>query len=83
MRLDHLLSREKGEVGAALLFVCRGAGARGDPRGKEDSGGDAPGGDTRTHTEHGPVLARGVKTRAADGTMLGTAWESRWLPEHI
>ena len=22
-----------------------------------------------------------VKTRAADGTMPGTAWESRWLPE--
>ena len=22
-----------------------------------------------------------VKTCAADGTMLGTAWESRWLPE--
>ena len=28
-----------------------------------------------------PVLARGVKTRAADGTMLETAWESRWLPD--
>ena len=23
-----------------------------------------------------------VKTCAADGTMLETAWESRWLPEH-
>ena len=23
-----------------------------------------------------------VKTRAADGTMPGTAWESRWLPDH-
>ena len=22
-----------------------------------------------------------VKTRAADGTMLETAWESRWLPD--
>ena len=22
-----------------------------------------------------------VKTQAADGTMLETAWESRWLPE--
>ena len=28
-----------------------------------------------------PVLARGVKTRAADGTMLETAWESRWPPK--
>ena len=24
-----------------------------------------------------------VKTMAADGTMLETAWESRWLPELI
>ena len=24
-----------------------------------------------------------VKTIAADGTMLETAWESRWLPEYI
>ena len=22
-----------------------------------------------------------VKARAADGTVLGTAWESRWLPD--
>ena len=29
-----------------------------------------------------PVLARGVKTRAADSTMLETAWESRWLPDY-
>ena len=24
-----------------------------------------------------------VKTQAADGTMLETAWESRWLPESL
>ena len=24
-----------------------------------------------------------VKTETADGTMLETAWESRWLPEHL
>ena len=24
-----------------------------------------------------------VKTQAADGTMLETAWESRWLPESM
>ena len=24
-----------------------------------------------------------VKTKAADGTMLETAWESRWAPESI
>ena len=28
-----------------------------------------------------PALARVVKPRAADGTMLETAWESRWLPD--
>ena len=24
-----------------------------------------------------------VKTQAADDTMLETAWESRWLPDHL
>ena len=28
-----------------------------------------------------PIPNTAVKTRAADGTMLETAWESRWLPE--
>ena len=28
-----------------------------------------------------PIPNTMVKTQAADGTMLGTAWESRWLPE--
>ena len=28
-----------------------------------------------------PIPNTTVKTRAADGTMLETAWESRWLPE--
>ena len=29
-----------------------------------------------------PIPNTMVKTWAADGTMLGTAWESRWLPDH-
>ena len=29
-----------------------------------------------------PIPNTMVKTQAADGTMLETAWESRWLPEH-
>ena len=29
-----------------------------------------------------PIPNTMVKARAADGTMPGTAWESRWLPEH-
>ena len=28
-----------------------------------------------------PIPNTIVKTQAADGTMLETAWESRWLPE--
>ena len=30
-----------------------------------------------------PIPNTAVKTRAADGTMLETAWESRWLPEPV
>ena len=29
-----------------------------------------------------PIPNTMVKTQAADGTMLETAWKSRWLPEH-
>ena len=28
-----------------------------------------------------PIPNTTVKTQAADGTMLETAWESRWLPD--
>ena len=35
---------------------------------------------SRTRNSH---LCEFVKPQAADGTMLETAWESRWLPEHI
>ena len=30
-----------------------------------------------------PIPNTMVKTQAADGTMLETVWESRWLPESI
>ena len=30
-----------------------------------------------------PIPNTMVKTMTADGTMLETAWESRWLPESI
>ena len=30
-----------------------------------------------------PIPNTMVKTQAADGTMLVTAWESRWLPDSI
>ena len=29
-----------------------------------------------------PIPNTMVKTQAADDTMLETAWESRWLPDH-
>ncbi len=29
-----------------------------------------------------PIPNTMVKTQEADGTMLETAWESRWLPDH-
>ena len=45
-RLDHLLSKEKKQVRKlVILFSYREIG-------NELSGGDAPGGNTRTHPEH-------------------------------
>ena len=68
MRLDHLLSKEMGEVGVALLLICQGQ--------------------VKTllvvmRLGDTPVLIPNtmVKTQAADGTILETVWESRWLPD--
>ena len=30
-----------------------------------------------------PIPNTMVKTRAADGTILETVWESRWLPDFV
>ena len=30
-----------------------------------------------------PIPNTMVKTRSADGTILETVWESRWMPPHI
>ena len=30
-----------------------------------------------------PIPNTTVKPQAADGTMLETAWESRWLPDYM
>ena len=85
MRLDHLLSREE-EVRAVLLFWCQGSKEQGESR----EGGRSPGclrKDTRKKLAamrpgetHVPIPNTMVKARAADGTMPGTAWESRRLP---
>ena len=68
MRLDHLLSKETEEVGVALLLICQGQ--------------------VKTllvvmRLGDTPVLIPNtmVKTQAADGTILETVWESRWLPD--
>ena len=72
MRLDHLLSKEESRG----WIHCSVAKAR-----------------ERRFNKKVPVAMRlgvtpvlipntMVKTQAADGTMLETAWKSRWLPEH-
>ena len=69
MRLDHLLSKEE-EVRVVLLLICRETNKKGIFLVTMRIG------DT-------PVLIPNtmVKTYAADGTMLETIWESRWLPD--
>ena len=87
MRLDHLLSKETEEVGVALLLICQGqvkkllealiAKQLARASRSEDHFLVAMRlGDT-------PVLIPNtmVKTQAADGTILETVWESRWLPD--
>ena len=68
MRLDHLLSKE--EVGDVLLFSCQGDG--------ENFPVAMRAGDTPV-----PIPNTMVKTRAADGTILETVWESRWMPDFM
>ena len=81
MRLDHLLSKEE-EVGrqkkakeqeAADVFHC--PGIKGCQRASKIQVamrlGDTP----------VPIPNTMVKTRAADGTMLETVWESRRVPD--
>ena len=90
MRLDHLLSKETEEVGVALLLICQ----RGKSRkrimswwlcAKRIAGEKS---EIRTllvamRLGDTPVLIPNtmVKTQAADGTILETVWESRWLPD--
>ena len=64
MRLDHLLSKEMGEVGVVLLLICQRGKSKEDGGGcakritsqdifiNKTSGGDALGGHTRSHPEH-------------------------------
>ena len=68
MRLDHLLSKGK-EVEAALLFRGRGI----LKVLVSIRVGDTP----------VPIPNTTVKPYAAEGTLLETARESRWMPKHV
>ena len=82
MRLDHLLSRE--EVGAGLLSGCQGVMRKDSERGgmTEDSCREILVA-MRLWGTPVPIPNTKVKTQAADGTLPGTARESRWLPDHL
>ena len=66
MRLDHLLSKERVRV----VVYCSVTEVTKKYLVAMRSG-DTP----------VPIPNTMVKTWAADGTMLETAWESRWLPD--
>ena len=73
MRLDHLLSKEE-EVRVRI------------PRGRDVF--HCPGIDTlkdlaaiRMGATPVPIPNTTVKTKAAENTMLETAWEDRWVPD--
>ena len=70
MRLDHLLSKEEKQVGKlVILFSYQEKLITGFPVAMRL--GETP----------VPIPNTMVKTQEADGTMLETAWESRWLPD--
>ena len=83
MRLDHLLSKETEEVGVALLLICQ----RGKSRinwwlcAKRIAGEEIEIKTLLVATHTVLILNTMVKTQAADGTILETVWESRWLPD--
>ena len=68
MRLDHLLSKEE-EV--RVLYTVESWISQGKKFPVAMRLGETP----------VPIPNTMVKTQAADGTMLVTAWESRWLPD--
>ena len=88
MRLDHLLSKEEGvgvrlregdfPVSCSVMRVL-----------EEREGMRACSCETvkllaamRSGETPVPIPNTTVKTGTADGTMLETAWESRWLPDY-
>ena len=78
MRLDHLLSKETDEkVEDVSLLSCQTeAGESLHPGGTQILLVPMRPGATPV-----PIPNTMVKTLPADGTMLETAWKSRWLPD--
>ena len=70
MRLDHLLSKEGRSRVCITVYLperqrLQAAGSR--SAGRKKSGGDAPGGNTRTHAEHESEGPGGRWYYAGDG----------------
>ena len=70
MRLDHLLSKEKKQVRKLVILFSY-----------QEIGNNLPVA-MRLGETPVPIPNTMVKTQEADGTMLETAWESRWLPDY-
>ena len=68
MRLDHLLSKEKKQVRKLVILFSY-----------QEIGNKLPVA-MRLGETPVPIPNTMVKTQEADGTMLETAWESRWPP---
>ena len=69
MRLDHLLSKEERSKGFIYCLVFKVKDTKKIPVAMRL--GETP----------VPIPNTKVKTKAADGTILETIWESRWLPD--
>ena len=69
MRLDHLLSKEKKQVRKLVILFSY-----------QEIGNKLPVA-MRLGETPVPIPNTMVKTQEADGTMLETVWESRWLPD--
>ena len=75
MRLDHLLSKEEEVEETKKYYLIM--------RVHENENSIRFPVAMRLGVTPVPIPNTMVKTQAADGTMLETAWESRWLPDYL